>query len=128
MAFLIDKEKCVGCGACSFMCIFNVPTKLDAGGSKYEINPKRCLGCGQCVNICPNNAIYPAPEHKQVKRIYIEPDLCNGDGKCIIVCKAHAHRKTDDGKYEIDQSRCFKCTLCKNLCKENAIKIEYEEL
>ena len=36
MAFTIIEEKCVGCGACSWVCLFDVP-KLRQDKPVYEI-------------------------------------------------------------------------------------------
>ena len=57
MAYTIDAEKCLGCGACRYVCLFNIP-KPDALKEKYTISAHACCGCGQCETICPNDAIH----------------------------------------------------------------------
>jgi len=53
MAAKIDKEKCVGCGACVGVCPVNA---IDIKNDKAVVNDE-CLECGACVNVCPNEAI-----------------------------------------------------------------------
>lgn len=63
---VVDKEKCVGCGACVKFCpeaVISLKNKKparnashsDAGGA--EIDYYFCKGCGVCANVCPVKAI-----------------------------------------------------------------------
>jgi len=51
----VDEELCVGCGACTKVCIFQDALKLING--KAHINQENCKGCGRCASKCPNRAI-----------------------------------------------------------------------
>ena len=51
---MVDKEKCIGCGACASICPQGA-IKLKNG--KAEINPEKCVKCGACQNFCPMSAI-----------------------------------------------------------------------
>lgn len=55
MAFKIDKDTCLGCGACAESCPVGA-IAADADG-KYEIDADACLGCGACAGDCPVSAI-----------------------------------------------------------------------
>ena len=50
-AALIDREKCVECGACRDACRF------DAIQEDYGVEPMACEGCGACMLVCPTDAI-----------------------------------------------------------------------
>ena len=49
--YLINKYKCIGCGACAKIC----PAHCITGSKteKYEINQDKCIKCGNCYDICP---------------------------------------------------------------------------
>ena len=87
MAYMINTEKCVGCGACRWVCLFGVPAPTDTDASKYVIEKEKCVGCGQCENICPNNAIEPLPDHqtgngypRKLRRLYRMPAYLSRKG------------------------------------------------
>lgn len=53
MAFKIEADKCIGCGACASEC----PSEaIKEAGDKYEICDD-CVDCGSCVDACPEGAI-----------------------------------------------------------------------
>ena len=54
MAHIINKETCVGCGACVSQCNQNA---IEQVADKYPILKDKCTDCGNCVDICPVNAI-----------------------------------------------------------------------
>ena len=54
MAYKIDTNVCVGCGACAGGC--PVGAIADDGG-KYVIDADACINCGACAGACPVGAI-----------------------------------------------------------------------
>lgn len=54
MAYVIDKDKCIGCGTCEGECPVEA---ISACGDKYCINADECISCGTCAGVCPNEAI-----------------------------------------------------------------------
>jgi len=51
----LEKEKCVGCGACTFVCPHAV---LSLTNGKIEIgNRDACMECGACARNCPVDAL-----------------------------------------------------------------------
>lgn len=54
MAFKIEPDKCVACGACIDEC----PVGAISEGTAYSIDPDACIECGTCEATCPNGAIH----------------------------------------------------------------------
>jgi dihydroorotate dehydrogenase (fumarate) len=50
----IDEKKCINCGLCGRVCIYDAPV---AGTKAYSIPAEACDGCGLCPQLCPANAI-----------------------------------------------------------------------
>jgi len=62
LTYVIDKDKCIGCGKCAKNCPADTIVKTDyiAPGHKlpsYTIDPSKCVKCGACVAGCKFGAI-----------------------------------------------------------------------
>ena len=52
---VIDKTKCIGCGACVSVCPVEA-ISFDEDG-KAVIDRSKCIRCGTCEAVCPVGAI-----------------------------------------------------------------------
>ena len=50
----INKNKCVGCGACIKICPVEAISMKDG---KAEIYMDKCIRCGKCHDVCPKEAV-----------------------------------------------------------------------
>ena len=51
---MVDKNVCVGCGACTGVCPVGAITLEDGVAT---INNELCIKCGACADTCPVGAI-----------------------------------------------------------------------
>lgn len=54
MAYTIDLEKCIACGACAASCPVGAIVANDDG--KMVVDPEKCISCGTCEAVCPVGA------------------------------------------------------------------------
>ncbi len=52
MAYVIDKDACIACGACVGEC----PVEAISEGDYMVIDPDKCIDCGTCAGVCPVGA------------------------------------------------------------------------
>ncbi|NMC52523.1 MAG: 4Fe-4S binding protein [Chloroflexi bacterium] len=55
MAYIIDADECISCGACEADCPENAISEADG---YYVIDPALCKDCGNCADVCPTGAAH----------------------------------------------------------------------
>ena len=53
MAYKIDCEKCISCGACAAECPVGCISQAD---NCFVIDASACISCGACAGVCPVEA------------------------------------------------------------------------
>ena len=72
-----ERERCVGCGACSIICPFKAIEMVEnKEGFLYPyVDEKKCSTCGQCIRICPENVLIERTLPKSILAIKHKEDL-----------------------------------------------------
>ena len=85
---LYDKERCVGCGACSQVCPAGAISVVDEGSTRtVRVWHGHCAFCGRCEDTCPWEAV-------KLSREFI----------IAVVDKEEA-----EDKVELELTRCVNC-------------------
>ena len=53
MAYQIDANECIACGACEPECAEGA---ISENGGVYVIDAAKCQDCGNCADVCPVGA------------------------------------------------------------------------
>lgn len=72
MTVIVDRELCIGCGACVKICPEEAIRMLD---NKAFIDYSKCSNCLKCIWVCPINALQQKITHVETNTLQIkQPD------------------------------------------------------
>jgi len=57
MAYVINKDDCIQCGACETECPEGAISEIDGF---YVIDAEKCKDCAACADVCPTGSAGPA--------------------------------------------------------------------
>lgn len=94
---VVNRSKCVGCGACANACPQNLITiakassrvfvgcsSEDKGADTRKVCEAGCIACGKCMKTCKFDAISIVDNHA-----VIDPEKCKNCGMCAKECPMH---------------------------------------
>ncbi len=98
---IVDKEKCIGCGACAKDCpAFSISVK----NGKAEKTGEGCIECGHCYSICPVNAVqmagYECADEKITPMTDIDPELLLNAMKSRRTVRQFKNQKIEQDKID----------------------------
>ncbi len=134
--FLVDTNKCVGCGFCVKACKLENEVPYDAHASRTWVeryvltknggfhadspnaardgftSPKIDIGNGNFEDINPAD----------IEKAFFVPKLCNqcNNPPCVQVCPVGATYQTPDGVVLVDRTWCIGCGYCIQACPYGA--------
>ncbi len=128
--FVVDTEKCIGCGRCVVACKKenNVPWEPEYNRTwveRYTITEDEEIFVDS-----PNGgrdgfaADYQNVKYQEIDvwKSFFVPKLCNQceNPPCVTVCPVGATYMTEDGVVLIDQEHCIGCRYCIQACPYGA--------
>jgi tetrathionate reductase subunit B len=117
-AYLIDTDKCIGCGSCVRAC--KVENDVPDGFVRTWIE-RYVVGMEDSHVDSPNGGIDGFPPVQVgfvATKSFFVPKMCNHcrATPCIQVCPVGASYRTKDGAVMVDGERCIGCGYCVQAC------------
>jgi Fe-S-cluster-containing dehydrogenase component len=117
-AYLIDTQKCIGCGSCVRAC--RAENGVPDGYFRTWVERYVCGVEGSHVD-SPNGGLDGFPSLQtsfEVTKAFFVPKLCNHckETPCVQVCPVGASYRTKDGVVLVDGGRCIGCGYCVQAC------------
>jgi len=122
-AFIVDTEKCIGCGKCASACREenNVPKDC----YRTWIERYRIMENGEVKVDSPHGGEHgfePVKDTGKVEKAFFVPKLCNHckDPNCVQVCPVGATYVSKEGFVLVDEKQCVACGYCIQACPYGA--------
>lgn len=122
-AFMIDVEKCIGCGSCVRACKTENNVSLESAYfrtwvERYHVTPENPM---HPEVDSPNGGYNGFPERYTANdgaKNFFVPKMCNhcADSPCEQVCPVGATFRSPDGVVLVDKSYCLGCRYCVQAC------------
>lgn len=128
--WVINNDKCNGCGKCATSCVLVhsavrafVDTTISTGVEAepaYLLKTGKKYSRGKANRVCQTGAISRVKIDKNHYKYSIDQSRCIACGKCV---RRSQHRGDGSFKLQVDQSKCLECNICniEKSCSQNAI-------
>ncbi len=128
--FVVDNEKCIGCGRCVVACKLENKVPWEPEYNRTWVERYVISEGGEFFVDSPNagrdgfTAEYMNLKYQdvEVRKSFFVPKLCNqcDNPPCVTVCPVNATYMTEDGVVLIDQEHCIGCRYCIQACPYGA--------
>ena len=128
--FIVDTERCIGCGQCVRACKAENHVPEDPKLTRTWIERHTVTDSGRIIVDSPDGGAlgFPATPAEpgftssQVEQAYFVPRLCMQceNSPCTQVCPVAATYRTPDGVILVDAARCIGCGYCITACPYGA--------
>ena len=127
-AFLVDIQKCVGCGLCVKACKLENEVPYDLPVTRTWVERYVVTKDGESHIDCPEGGArdgYTSPKVRdeeikpeEITKAFFVPKLCNQcqNPACVQVCPVGATYQTLDGVVLVDRTWCIGCGYCIMAC------------
>ncbi|RLI83640.1 4Fe-4S dicluster domain-containing protein [Archaeoglobales archaeon] len=135
-AFVVDVNKCIGCGNCVIACKVENDVPMDLPIARtwvegYSIDENVPLSKTKVQKIVMNTAKNPFLDKKnwRYSKNFLVPKLCNhcANAPCVNVCPVYARFHTKEGVVLVDKNTCIGCKYCIVACPYGATFLNPEE-
>ena len=122
-AFLVDINKCIGCGKCVAAC--RKENSVPPACYRTWIERYAILGDGTTHIDSPHGGEYgfpPLSSSFAISKSFFVPKLCNHckEPNCVQVCPVGATYVSKDGFVLVDERQCVGCGYCIQACPYGA--------
>jgi len=119
--YVIDLNKCIGCGACVRAC--RSENQVPDGFYRTWVERYTFKRDGAVLVDSPEGAINGFPTDvavppDQIRKSFFVPKLCNhcNNSPCVQVCPVGASFVSPDGVVLVDRKQCIGCGYCVQAC------------
>jgi len=122
-AFIVDAEKCIGCGKCAEACRAenNVPEDFYRTWiERYTIHQDGTVNVDSPHG--GEHGFKPLEDSSTVEKSFFVPKLCNHckNPNCVQVCPVGATYVSKEGFVLVDEKQCVGCSYCVMACPYGA--------
>ncbi len=128
-AYIVDTEKCIGCGKCVQAC--KAENRVPDGFHRTWVERYSIMNDGEVIVDSPRGAIDGfKPVNQSAGRIeksFFVPKLCNhcAEPNCVQVCPVGATYVTREGFVLVDEKQCVGCSYCVQACPYGARYVDH---